>query len=59
MGVSGHRHTPAALIPGKTPGTLCTAGWVDLRAGLEGAENLSPGGIRSVDRPARSKLIPV
>jgi hypothetical protein len=36
MGVSGQRHAPAALCPGeRTPGTHCTGGWVDLRAGLD------------------------
>jgi hypothetical protein len=36
MGVSGQRHAPAALCPGeRTPGTHCTGGWVDPRAGLD------------------------
>jgi hypothetical protein len=37
MGVSGQRHAPAALFtPGeRTPGTHCTGGWVDPRAGLD------------------------
>jgi hypothetical protein len=36
MGVSGQRHTPAALCPGeRTPGTHCTGGWVGPRAGLD------------------------
>ena len=28
MGVGGQRHTPAALLPGKRPGTHFTGGWV-------------------------------
>jgi hypothetical protein len=36
MGVSGHRHAPAALYPrGKDPGTCWIGGWVGLRAGLD------------------------
>ena len=34
--VGGQRHASAALPPEKTPGTHCTGGWVDLRAGLDG-----------------------
>jgi hypothetical protein len=36
MGVSGQRHSPAALWPAeRTHGTHCTRGWVGLRAGLD------------------------
>jgi hypothetical protein len=36
MGVSGQRHASAALCPGeRTPGTHCTGGLVDPRAGLD------------------------
>jgi hypothetical protein len=36
MGVSGQRHTPAALCPGeRTPGTHWIGDWVDPRAGLD------------------------
>jgi hypothetical protein len=35
MGVGGQRHAPAALPPGKTPGTHCTGGWVVHKAGLD------------------------
>ena len=31
MGVGGQRHAPAALPPGKTPGTRCIGGWVGLQ----------------------------
>jgi hypothetical protein len=34
MEVGGQRHAPAALPPGKRPGTYCTYGWVSPRAGL-------------------------
>ena len=33
-GVRGQRHAPAAPYPQERPGTHCTGGWVDLRAGL-------------------------
>ena len=31
----GQRHAPAALYPRERPGTYCTGGWVDPRAGLD------------------------
>ena len=34
-GVGGQRHAPAALYPHKRPGTHCTGGCVDPRAGLD------------------------
>jgi hypothetical protein len=34
--VGGKHHVPAALSPGKGPGTLCSGGWVCLRDDLEG-----------------------
>jgi hypothetical protein len=37
MEISGKLHGPAALPPGKSPGTLLEEGWVGSRAGL-GAE---------------------
>jgi hypothetical protein len=36
MGVGCQHHTPAALPPGKRPGTHCIGGWLEPRAGLEG-----------------------
>ena len=36
MGVSGRLHAPAALPPGKGPGTNCIGGCVGLKAGLNG-----------------------
>jgi len=44
MGVSGQRHAPAALSPGKRQGTQCIGGWVGPRAGLSGC------GISRLDR---------
>ena len=35
MGVGGQRHAPAALSPGKKPGTNRTGGWVGSMAGLD------------------------
>jgi hypothetical protein len=35
-GVGGQRHAPAALPPGKKPGTHFIGGWAGPRAGLDG-----------------------
>ena len=35
-GVSGQPHSPAAFYLRERPGTHCTGGWVDPRAGLDG-----------------------
>jgi len=35
LGVGGQRHAPAALPPGKRPGTHCIGGWVGSRAGMD------------------------
>ena len=45
--VSGQQDAQAALYPRERPSTNCKGGWVGLRAGLDGAENLVPTGIRS------------
>jgi len=42
--VSGQQYAPAALYPQEKPGTNCTGGWVDTRAGLEGRKISSPPG---------------
>jgi hypothetical protein len=42
MWVGGQRNTPAALPPGKKPGTHCTEGWVGHRAGLDGCGKFRP-----------------
>ena len=36
MRVSGQLRAPAALPPGKKPGTYCIGGWLGPRAGLDG-----------------------
>jgi hypothetical protein len=41
-GVGGEHHAPAALAPGKRPGTHCTGGWVGPRAGLDGCGKSRP-----------------
>jgi hypothetical protein len=44
--------------PGKRPVTHCIGGWVGPRAGLDGyGKSRPPTGIRSPDRPARSKAL--
>jgi hypothetical protein len=42
MGAGGQRHAPAALPPGKRPGTHCIGGWVGPRAGQDGCEKYRP-----------------
>ena len=56
-GVRGQRHAPTVLYPRERPGTHCTGGWVGPRAGLDRCEKFAPTGIRSPDRPARSKSL--
>ena len=54
-GVRGQRHAPAALYPGKDPVLIVqVAGWAPGPV-WTGAENLTPTGILSPDRPARSQ----
>ena len=42
MGLRGQRHAPAALPPGKSPGTHFIGGWVGPRAGLDGCGKSRP-----------------
>jgi hypothetical protein len=42
MSVGGQLHVPAALLPGKRPGTYCTGGCVGPRAGLDVCEKSRP-----------------
>ena len=49
--------TPWRLYPRERPGTYCIGGWVGFSVGLDGAENLTPTGIRSPDRPAGSESL--
>ena len=56
MTVGGQLHAPAALPPGKRPGTHCIGGWVGPRAGLDECgksrpEDSIPG------RPVRSESL--
>jgi hypothetical protein len=57
MRVGGQLHAPAALPPGKRPGTYCIGGWVGPRAGLDGCGKFVPTMIRSPDRPARRESL--
>jgi hypothetical protein len=55
--VSGQRHAPAAIYPGKDPVPIVQeAGWTPGPV-WTGAENLAPTGFRSPDRPARSQSL--
>ena len=47
--------SPAALPPGKRPGTLCVGGWEGLEASLDGCRKFAPTGMKSLDRPAYSE----
>jgi hypothetical protein len=42
MGVGSQRHAPAALPPGKRPGTHCIGDWVGPRVGLDGCGKFRP-----------------
>jgi hypothetical protein len=42
MGVGGHHHALAALLPRERPGTHCIGGWVDPRTGLDGRRKYRP-----------------
>ena len=56
-GVGGQRHAQTALLPGKTRFLLYRRlGWAPEPV-WTGAENLAPTGIRSLDRPVRSKSL--
>ena len=59
MGVGGQSHTPAALPPGKRPGTHCMGGWVGPRADLDGCGKSRPPPQRDSipDPPARSESL--
>jgi hypothetical protein len=42
MELGGQLYAPAALPPGKIPGTHCTGDWVGPRAGLDGCRKSRP-----------------
>jgi hypothetical protein len=48
---------PGRLYHRERPGTHCTGGWVDPRAGLDNCGKSRPNGIRSPDLPARSESL--
>jgi hypothetical protein len=57
MGIGDQRHAPATSTPGKDPVPIVQeAGWAPGPVWI-GAENLTPTGIRSPDRPARSESL--
>lgn len=46
----GKHHTPAALSPGKSAGTLCSGGWMCLRDDLEGyGDKICPNRVSSFE----------
>jgi hypothetical protein len=58
--VGGQRRAPAALPPGKGPGTHCFGGYLGTMAGLNGSvKSRYLIGIRSLDRQARSNSLSV
>jgi hypothetical protein len=57
MGVGSQRHAPAALSLGKKASTHAIGGWVGPGPVWTSAENLTPNGIRSPDRPAHSESL--
>jgi len=56
MGVGGQRHAPTPLTPERLGTHLQEAGWAPGPV-WTGVENLTPTGIRSPDRPARSESL--
>jgi hypothetical protein len=61
MGVGGQFHTPAALPPGKRPGTHCIGGWVGPMTCLDGCEKsrkFDPRTVQSVGRRYTDYAIP-
>jgi hypothetical protein len=57
MGVGGQLHAPAALPPGKRPGTHCIGGWVGPMAGLDGCQKSRPHRDSIPGLPARSESL--
>jgi len=53
-GVWGQRHVPAAFYSRERPGTHCTGGWVDPRAGLDRCGKSRP---HQVSIPGPSSLV--
>jgi hypothetical protein len=57
--VSGQLHAPAALPPGKRPGTHFIGGWVDPRAGLDDMEKWKFFNLPGLDLPPLLVVQPV
>ena len=57
MGVGGQRHAPAAFTPEKVPVPIVQENGRVPGPVWTGAENLTPTGIRSPNRPARSESL--
>jgi len=57
MEIGGQRHAPAALRPGKGPGSHFIGSWVDTRYGLDGCGKSRLTGNRSTDLPACSESL--
>jgi hypothetical protein len=57
MEVGGQGHAPAALAPGKRPGSHCTGSWFDPRAGIDGygKSRPSPGFDARAVQPVASR----
>ena len=55
--MGGQRHAPAALTPGKDPVPIVQEAGRAPGPVWKGAESLTPIGIRSPDRPARSESL--
>ena len=51
-GVGGQRHVPAALPPGKRPGTHCIGGWVGHRGRSGRVRKISPPHRDSIPGPS-------
>jgi hypothetical protein len=55
MGVCGQSHASASIPLGKRIGIHCTGGRVGVGNFWTGTENLTPTGVRTVDRTAYSE----
>jgi hypothetical protein len=57
MGVGSQQHAPAALPPGRRPGTHFAGGWVGLRDGIGGCGKSRAHRDSTPERPARSESL--
>ena len=58
-GTCGQRHVPAAVPPGKRPGTHCTGIWVGPRASRDGTESFATPGRQPAVSRSTDCAIPV